>query len=375
MIKGLKIRLYPTSEQEQLMWQHIGSMRFVYNWALARRSDEYNTSGKKLSVADLGKELTQLKQTEELAWMYEISNATLKEAIRDLDKAYSNFFNGKGFPRFKSRKRSKAKFYSRYDKVRFKDGKVNLEKIGKVRCRHDYDIDLTQVQKFSNPRVSHNGRCWVLSVGVEVGQEQAEFTDISLGIDLGVKQLAITNVDELDANNINKIARVRSLEKRLKRYQRQCSRKYENNREGRRYRKTKNIAKIEKKIKKLHSRLANIRLNHIHQATSKMVKAKPYRVVMEELNVSGMMKNRHLSKAIAQQGFATFIAQMNYKCEALGIEFVQVPRFYPSSKTCSHCGNIKKDLKLSDRTYKCECGFTCDRDKNAAYNLAGYGLA
>lgn len=375
MIKGLKIRLYPTPEQEQRMWQHIGSMRFVYNWALARRIDEYKASGKMPSVADLGKELTQLKQTEELAWLGEVSATTLKEAIRDLDKAYNNFFNGKGFPRFKSKKRSKAKFYSRYNKLYFKENIVNLEKIGKVRCRHDYGIDLTQVQKFSNPRVNYNGRCWVLAVGVEVEQEKSELTNVSLGIDLGIKRLAITNMDEVGANNINKTARVRNLEKRLKRYQRQCSRKYENNRKGRSYRKTKNIAKIEKKIKKLHSRLANIRLNHIHQTTSKMVKTKPCRVVMEDLNVLGMMKNKHLSKAIAQQGFATFIAQMKYKCEALGIEFVQVPRFYPSSKTCSQCGNIKKDLKLSDRTYKCECGFTCDRDKNAAYNLAGYGLA
>jgi len=375
MIKGLKIRLYPTPEQEQLMWQHIGSMRFVYNWALARRSDEYKVSGKKLSVADLGKELTQLKHTSELSWMYEISNATLKEAIRDLDKAYSNFFNGNGFPRFKSRKRSKAKFYSRYDKLYFKENTVNLEKIGNIRYRHDYNIDLTQVSKFSNPRVSWNGRCWMLAVGVEVEQKRPELTDLSLGIDLGIKQLAITNIDELDANNINKTARVRNLEKRLKRYQRQCSRKYENNKKGGSYQKTKNIAKFEKKIKKLHGRLANIRLNHIHHTTSAMVKTKPCRVVMENLNVSGMMKNKHLSKAIKEQGFATFIAQMKYKCEAFGIEFVQVPRFYPSSKTCSHCGNIKKDLKLSDRTYKCECGFTCDRDKNAAYNLAGYGLA
>ncbi|AHM55640.1 putative transposase in snaA-snaB intergenic region [Peptoclostridium acidaminophilum DSM 3953] len=375
MIKGLKIRLYPTPDQEHLMWQHIGSMRFVYNWALSRRSDEYRASGKMLSVADLGKELTQLKQTDEFSWLYEISNATLKESIRDLEKAYKGFFNGGGFPRFKSRKRSRTGFYSRYDKLYFKESMVNLEKIGKVRCRHDYGIDLTQVQKFSNPRVSYNGRCWVLAVGIEIEQEKPELTEVSLGIDLGIKQLAITNVDELDANNINKTARVRKLEKRLKRYQRQCSRKYENNRKGRSYRKTKNIAKIEKKIKKLHGRLANIRLNHIHQTTLAMVKTKPYRVVMEDLNVSGMMKNKHLSKAIMQQGFAAFIAQMKYKCEALGIEFVQVPRFYPSSKKCSHCGNIKKDLKLSDRTYKCECGFTCDRDKNAAYNLAGYGLA
>ncbi|SHK61234.1 transposase, IS605 OrfB family, central region [Paramaledivibacter caminithermalis DSM 15212] len=146
------------------------------------------------------------------------------------------------------------------------------------------------------------------------------------------------------------------------------------NKKGGSYQKTKNIAKIEKKIKKLHRKLQNIRLNHIHQTTSKMVKAKPSRVVMEDLKVSNMMKNKHLAKAIANQGFYTFINQMNYKCEKYGIEFIQTPTFYPSSKTCSNCGTIKKDLKLSDRVYKCECGFTCDRDKNASYNLANYGL-
>ncbi|SHH31719.1 RNA-guided endonuclease InsQ/TnpB family protein, partial [Tepidibacter thalassicus] len=141
-----------------------------------------------------------------------------------------------------------------------------------------------------------------------------------------------------------------------------------------RYQKTKNIIKLEKKIKKLHSKFKNIRLNHIHQATSKMVKTKPKRVVMETLNVEGMMKNKHLSKAIQEQGFNIFINQMRYKCEKYGIDFIQVPIFYPSSKTCSNCGEIKKDLKLSDRLYKCSCGFICDRDKNSAYNLANYGL-
>lgn len=156
--------------------------------------------------------------------------------------------------------------------------------------------------------------------------------------------------------------------------QRQCSRKYEKNRKGACYQKTANIAKLENNIKRIHSKLAHIRENHLHQATSKIVKTKPFRVVMEDLKVSNMMKNKHLSKAIAEQGFSTFITQMKNKCTKYGIEFIQVPTFYPSSKTCSSCGRIKKDLKLSDRIYKCECGFVADRDKNASYNLAKYGL-
>ncbi|WP_282804352.1 RNA-guided endonuclease InsQ/TnpB family protein [Clostridium tetani] len=298
MIKALNIRLYPTQEQITLMYKHIGCMRFVYNWALARQIDSYKHSGQKLSIAELGKELTVLKNTEGYEWLYEVSNATLKEGIRDLDKAYRNFFKGRGFPKFKSKKKSEPKFYSRYNKIYFKDNLVNLEKIGKVK----------------------------------------------------------------------------KLNKKLKRLQRQCSKKYIINKKGECYQKTRNIAKLEKKIKKLHSKLKNIRLNHIHNVTSKMVKAKPYRVVMEDLKVSNMMKNKHLSKAIAEQGFNIFINQIKYKCEMYGIKFIQVPTFYPSSKTCSHCGTIKKELKLSDRTYKCSCGFTCNRDKNASYNLVNYDL-
>lgn len=224
--------------------------------------------------------------------------------------------------------------------------------------------------------MSFNGRVWVLSAAVEIEVEdkKEQLKNFTVGVDLGIKTLSVTNIDELDTKNINKTAKVKGLIKKLKRLQRQCSRKYEKNKKGVCYQKTSNIAKLEKKIKKPHSKLAHIRENHIHQATSKIVKAKPFRVVMEALKVSNMMKNKHLSKAIAEQGFSMFITQMKNKCAKYGIRFIQVPTFYPSSKTCSQCGRIKKDLKLSDRTYKCECGFAADRDKNASYNLAKYGL-
>lgn len=374
MKRAINIRLFPSKEQEVLMWKHIGSMRYIFNWGLDRQIKYYEAAKKKLSVANLGKELTEFKNQQGYEWLYEISNATLKEALRDLDKAYKNFFNGSGFPKFKSKKKSKDKFYSRYDKVYFKNDIVNLEKIGKMQCKHNYDIDLSKVTKFSNPRVSFNGRVWVLLVAIEMENEKEQLNDFSIGVDLGIKNLAITNVDELDAKNINKTQKVKKLKKKLKRLQRQCSRKYEMNKKEVCYQKTKNIAKLEKRMKRLHSELAHIRDNHIHQTTSKIVKTKPFRVVMEKLKVSNMMKNKHLSKAIAEQGFNTFINQMKNKCEKYGIEFIQVPTFYPSSKTCSHCGSIKKDLKLSERIYRCSCGFTCDRDKNASYNLAKYDL-
>lgn len=374
-MKGFTIRLYPTKEQEELMRKHIGCQRYVYNWALALNNELYKQEGKKYNLTELGKMLTQYKK--EVEWLNEVSNATLKEAIRNLDKAYTNFYKKRAkLPKFKSKKTHNNTFYSRYESIKFyKNGTVNLEKIGKVKCKSSYDVDFTDITKFSKPNVTFNGRCWVLTFSIDIKNEYIELSNKVLGIDLGIKQLAIVNDDGLDIPNINKTKKVRELEKKLKRLQRQCSRKYENNKIGGCYQKTKNIAKLELKIKKLHRKLKNIRLNHIHQSTTKIVKTKPSVIVMEDLKVSNMMKNRHLAKSIQQQGFYTFIEQMRYKCEWSGIKFIQVPTFYPSSKMCSCCGNIKKDLKLSDRVYKCDnCNSVFDRDKNASQNLANYGL-
>lgn len=378
MIKGFTIRLYPTIEQDILMRKHIGCQRYIYNWGLALNNKLYKEKKKKYSTTELGKMLTQYKKEDEVSWLNEVSNATLKEALRNLDKAYTGFYKGRSkLPRFKSKKKSSATFYSRYDKVKFyENGTVNLEKIGKINYKSSYDLDLTKISRFSNPTVTFNGRCWVLNIGIDIEPNVNKLEDKVLAIDLGIKQLAIVNIDGLDVPNINKTRVVKALEKKLKRLQKQCSRKYLLNKKGGSYFKTESIKKLELKIKKLHRKLKNIRLNYIHQATSKLVKTNARLVVMENLKVSNMMKNRHLAKAIQQQGFYTFINQMKYKCAFNGIEFIQVPTFYPSSKICSCCGNIKKNLKLSDRIYKCDkCGFVVDRDKNATYNLANYGLS
>ena len=332
----------------------------------------YKEQKKKYTTVELGKQLTQYKK--ECLWLNEVSNATLKETIRDLDKAYTNFYKGRAkLPKFKAKKHSKETFYSRYDKIYFKEDVVNLENIGKVKYKSSYDIELTKISKFKNPHVSFNGRCWVLTIGIDMNNTIEELTNESLGIDLGIKELAICS-NNMVFPNINKGYSIKKLEKRLRRLQRKVSRKYKNSKEvNKSYVKTCNIIKLEKQIKKLHRKLYNIRQNYIHQVTSTIVRTKPCRIVMEDLNVKGMMKNRHLSKAIQQQKLYEFIRQMKYKCEWLGIEFIQVDRFYPSSKTCSCCGHIKKDLKLSDRTYVCEeCGLVIDRDLNASINLANY---
>lgn len=370
-MRSFKIRLYPTKEQEVLFRKFIGAERYIYNWGLSLNNELYKAEKKKYSANVLGKMLTQYKK--ECLWLNEISTATLKNSIRNLDAAYTNFYKKRAeLPKFKSKKHCKLSFYSRYDKLYFKNDVVNLEKIGKVKYKSSYNIDLTKISKFSNPHVLFNGRCWILTVGIELPIKEVELTNEVIGIDLGIKDLAICS-NKMIFKNINKTRAIKALEKRLRRLQRKINKKYINNKKGESYIKTSNIIKLEKRIKKLYRKLANIRQDYIHKSTTSIVKTKPCRVVMEDLNVSGMMKNKHLSKAIQQQNLYEFIRQMKYKCEWLGIEFVQVDRYYPSSKTCSCCGNIKRDLKLSERTYICqECGLVIDRDLNASINLANY---
>ncbi|MGG2027014.1 transposase [Gottfriedia sp. S16(2024)] len=369
MIRGRRVRLRPTKKQEIQLWKSVGTARWAYNWALARQEENYKTGGKFISDGMLRKELTVLKQTDEFSWLYEVSNNITKQAIKDLCEAYRKFFKGlSDKPKFKIRRKSKSSFYNDNMKLKVKGKKLLIEKVGWVVAS-----EFIPNEKYYNPRISHDGKYWYLSVGTEESKSKVELTDISLGIDVGIKELAVCS-DGTKKKNINKIQTVMRTEKRLRRLQRQVSRKFEMNKEGNRFVKTSNIIKIDKKIQHLHRRLTNIRLNHLHQSTSEIVKTNPYRIVMEILNIKGMMKNKHLSKAIAKQCLYKFKRQIQYKSEKYGIEFVEADKWYPSSKTCSSCGKLKKDLKLSDRLYQCECGHEVDRDFNAAINLSRYKL-
>ena len=365
-----KVRLYPNELQEEKLWQSVGTARFIYNWTLAKQEENYKNGGKFIPDGTLRKGITQLKKTE-LTWLNEVSCNVTKQAVKDACNSYKRFFKGlSGKPRFKSKKRSKKSFYNDNCKLKVKEGKlVNIEKVGWIKTNEQLPIGV----KYSNPRISYDNKYWYLSVGIEQKEIQEELTNVSLGIDLGLKNLAICS-DGTVYKNINKTYEVRKIEKRLKRLQRQVSRKYEKNKKGKEYVKTKNIIKLEKQIQQVHRRLSNIRKNHLHQTTTSIVKTKPYRIVIEDLAVSNMINNKYLSDAIRKQSFYEFRRQLEYKCKFRGIELVVADRFYPSSKTCSQCGEIKKDLKLSDRVYKCSCGLVIDRDLNASINLSKYKL-
>jgi putative transposase len=369
MIKARKVRLYPTKEQEEQLWKSVNAARYIYNWTLAKQIENYKQGNSFLSDSTLRKEITQLKKGE-LDWLNKVSNNVPKQAVKDACNAYKNFFNNRAkYPRFKSKKRSKKSFFNDNVKLKVKPNEVLLEKIGWVKIKEQIPMGVA----YSNPRISYDNKYWYISVGIKEEVKDVKLTNVSLGIDLGLKDLAICS-NKTVFKNINKTKRVKKLEKKLKRFQRQLSRKYEMNKQGKEYVKTNNILKLENRIRLLHRQLANIRNNYLHQVTTRIVKTKPYRIVIEDLNVKGMMKNKCLAEAVSKQGFNEFRRQLTYKCESYGIELVIADRFFPSSKTCSKCGKIKKDLKLSDRTYKCECGFTMNRDLNASINLANYKL-
>ena len=309
MILAKKIKLYPTEEQEQKLWQSVGTARFIYNWTLNRQEENYKNGDKFIKDSDLRKEITQLKK-DELSWLNEVSNNVAKQAVKDCCNAYKNFFKGLvDKPKFKSRKKSKPSFYNDTSKLKAKEKSVLIEKIGWVKTKEQVPMDV----KYTNPRIIYDNKYWYLSVGIEQEQPTIQLTDESLGIDVGVKDLAV------------------------------CSN--------------------------------GMTFKNINQITTKIVKTKPSRVVMEDLNIKGMMKNKHLSKTVAEQCLYDFKMKMKYKCEFYGIEFVEADRYYPSSKLCSCCGSIKKDLKLKDRIYKCSCGLNINRDYNASINLSRYKLA
>ena len=370
---GTKIRLIPTKEQAILLWKSAGYSRFIYNWALDKETDNYEKGNKFINDKVLRREMTKLKK-EEFKWLCEVGSNVLKQSVKDLCLAYKKFFDKKaGFPKYKSRK-SNISFYVNYESMKKIQNGVQCEKLGNIKTAEPLP-KLLKGEYYLNPHISYDSKYWYISFTRKIEIHKTELNDSIIGIDLGIKNLA-TCSNEKVYKNINKTKRVRKLKKKLKRLQRKVSKKYLMNKDGEKFIKTKNIIKLERKIKLINRTLTNIRVNHTHQVTTEIVKTKPSKIVMETLRVTNMLKNKHLSKAIAEQSFYRFISFIEYKCKLYGIELERVPTLYPSSKKCSHCGAIKKDLKLSDRTYHCECcGLTIDRDYNASLNLTNYKIS
>ena len=382
MIKAIKIMLLPNNIQKTKLYQYAGAARFAYNWALAREKENYENGGKFLSDSELRKEFTKLRHTEGYAWLLSVSNNVTKQAIKDACNAYTNFFKGlQTYPKFKSRKKSIPKFYQDTEKIRFSDTHVKVEGFALSKKKNKQKLNWIRLAehgriptdvKYTNPRISFDGLNWWISVGIESPENKEELSGDGIGIDLGIKELAVCS-DTTKYETINKSKTIRKLEKRKRRLQRSVSRKYEKNKKGGSYCRTKNIEKKEKLLIKVHHRLTNIRKNHLHQATAEIINRKPRFICIEDLDVSGMMKNKHLSKAVQNQCFFEFRRQLEYKCSEKGIPVIIARRNYPSSKLCSCCGKIKKDLKLSERVYRCDCGNVVDRDLQAAVNLKRYG--
>lgn len=391
MLRGMKIALDLTDEQEQQMWKSAGVARWVYNYAINREKKHYQdyldgkTSQKFLSEGTIRKELTMLKNTTH-PWLKEVGSNVIKQAVKDWDDARNRFFKGLSkAPKYKTKTTSKPSFYVNYESLRKVSGGFRGERLGFIKTTQP----LPRIPKgthYKRPRISFDGKFWYLSLVYEVPTISVDLTDLVIGVDLGIKTLATLSTGEF-IENINKSHRVKQLEKQLRREQRHLARQLQANTNGyltttnggrkpiykRSLELCSNIQATKRKIKLLYRKLSNIRMNHIHQLTSYLVKQLPKGIVIEDLNVSGMLKNKPLAKHIKDAMFYEFRRQLEYKCLQYGIYLVVADRFYPSSKMCSYCRNIKSKLNLKERVYKCSsCGLKKDRDLNAAENLAYY---
>ena len=372
------MEINPTDEQKSKIHRTIGVSRFIYNFYIARNKEIYEREGKFVSGIDFSKWLNNeyIHNNQEMNWIKEVSSKATKQAIMNGDKAFRDFFKkDKGFPKFKKKKNQDVKaYFPKNNKTDWtlERHRVKIPTLGWVRLKEFGYIPKNSVVKSGT--VSQKADRYYVSILVEETYIKiSNPNNEGLGIDLGIKEFAIcSNGNKF--KNINKTSTVKKIEKKLKREQRKLSRKYEslkirnkNIKEGRATR--QNIQKQVVKVQRLHQRLANIRTDYINKTVFSIVKQKPSYITIEDLAVSNMMKNKHLSKAISSQKFFEFKTKLMSKCKQNNIELRIVDRFYPSSKTCSNCGKIKKDLKLSDRIYKCDCGFTIDRDLNASINL------
>ena len=378
MLKSYKIEIKPTEEQINKINQTIGVCRFIYNFYIAHNQEVYQNSGKFVSGMSFSKWLNNdfIPNNQNYLWIKEVSSKAVKQSIMNGEKAFKKFFKKEaGFPKFKKKNKSNVGIYlPKNNKTDFavERHRLKVPTLGFVRLKEYGYLSVNSTIKSGT--ITKKCDRYYISVLVEkeLKVNDKPYSD-GIGVDLGIKEFA-TISDKRMFKNINKTHKVKKLKKSLKKEQRKLSRKYEslktrNKKEGGNATR-QNIQKQILKVQKLHNRINNIRTDYINKTINELVKTKPEFINIEDLNVSGMMKNRHLSKAIAEQKFYEFRNKLINKCHQNNIEVRLSNRFYASSKTCSKCGSIKKDLKLSDRTYIClQCGTIIDRDLNAAINL------
>ena len=382
MLKSYKTEIKPTPEQIVKIKQTIGTCRFIYNFYLAHNKEIYDKGEKFMTARTFSVWLNNefIPNNPEYLWIKKASSKSVKKSMENAYTAFVKFFKKQsGFPNFKKKNKSDVKMY--FVKNNQKDcfcerHRIKIPTLGWVKLKEKGYIPTTkQGYVIKRGTVSCKAGRYYVSVLIDVPKsEKTKLNDFGLGIDLGLKDFAIMS-DGTVKKNINKSARIRKLEKKLKKEQRCLSRKYEDLKKRSKENKKKgeatrqNIQKQVIKVQRLHQRIENVRCDYINKSINEIVKTKPSYITIEDLNVKGMMRNRHLSKAIASQKFYEFKRKLEAKCKEYEIELRIVDRWYPSSKICHHCGFIKNDLKLSDRIYKCDCGYIEDRDFNASLNL------
>ena len=375
MLKSFKTEINPTEEQKVKIRKTIGTCRYIYNFYLAHNKELHDNGEKFMSGKSFSVWLNNeyLPKNPDKLWMKEVSSKSVKRSIENGCVAFTRFFKHQSaFPNFKKKGKSDVKMY--FVKNNPKDcqcerHRINIPSLGWVRMKEKGYFPTTKDgYVIKSGHVSIKADRYYVSVLIEIPNNKiANNSNEGIGIDLGLKDFAIVSNGKT-YKNINKSAKLKKLEKHLIREQRSLSRKYENIKKGESTQRA-NIQKQKLKVQKLHHKIDNIRTDYINKTIAEMVKTKPSYITIEDLNVSGMMKNKHLSKAVASQKFYEFRTKLQAKCKEIGIELRVVDRWYPSSKTCHCCGAIKKDLKLSDRIFQCDCGYIEDRDFNAALNL------
>jgi putative transposase len=371
--RAYKTEIKPNNRQRTLLEKSAGVARFAYNLGLAERISLYENEKKFLTAIDQHKSLCAIKK-EKYPWMYEVSKCAPQLALLDLDKAFRNFFRGLkkgkkiGFPKFKSKHKSTLSFHLDTNSFKITNDKVMLAKIGLLKLKEKGYLPVVNI-KYNSLTVSKIAGKWFVSVQVEQEiPDPIDQIETVLGVDVGIKTIATCSNGTVFKNN----KYLRKSKKRLAHAQKNLARKKFDKKTKR---SSNNRYKLKLKVQKIHYRISCQRKDAIHKMTGILVKTKPRYIALEDLNVSGMMKNHKLAGAIADASFNEIRRQSVYKTNWYGGEILNVDRYYPSSKLCRRCGNIKEDLTLEDRTYVCECGHIEDRDLNASINIEDFGIS